>query len=830
MRTRSHCVVSAFLGLFFLVGCPPAEAGETQAPPADAAGEPDYAVVHTKTPPRIDGELDDGIWEETTFNDDLLYFSQKMYLKKEKAYPGTSFAVAADERSLYVAVRCDEPNLSRIRKSTHKRDSATFQDDSIELFIDPDRSGDHYFQIALSVTGGLFDTVCINCGARKRNDFNIKGSQSATRINERDWTAELAIPFLGLGVKADNQGLWHLNVCRNTRTVETHLGAVSWGTKGKETKWLGFHDPRIFRTIGGVPRPKYSRSEMEEVKVLRRVWQLDVKPGPKVIAMEPVHKVMYVANNMVVPNWFTSPVRGKEMLKQSTKFFLELPEGVDLLGVGGQGELDSVGLGRFAKNLYAFSVEGEVKHGAGRYTRFKIVPLRLHRTTRVLGPVYLSTSLEAGARRPIYFQAFHDGGKQPLQRSDLLVKTFPTPGMPQKLLAVIHWMSPCDYLAWPGMLDAYARLGFNSIPFNRAFVDQLYPSIRAFLDEARKRGMTVTSGLSAFHRLGRHKESSTVSLSAEKVYRDICPAYRGEYFWKEVDAVASWSAMVAAEYVMLDVECYGHGAVNGWNRRCRRCNDYIEESGLSPKEAMISLGSQIHRVTKQKLTEVFAKAGKKAPPLGWYNAVPGGEVYGDVFRFDDTYKSGDDFANPALYKSMKALVSGERIRHIRALLDAGNVIPHATMGYLDSFGWEVEYPTEWVYDNVLEIYGSGARGIGWFCFQKMEGSDLYYYARAMEAINPVAGLIYDSVPVEGVKASGMYSATAIRKGSSYLILVSEYEDGRSGKVTVTLPTSVSGRLTDLSHKQDLGKVNGRSVVADFRPGVKGAFTALYLIE
>ncbi|NQZ68879.1 MAG: hypothetical protein HRT89_12510 [Lentisphaeria bacterium] len=470
-----------------------------------------------------------------------------------------------------------------------------------------------------------------------------------------------------------------------------------------------------------------------------------------------------------------------------------------------------------------------MEHDGKAYMRYEFYPKKSHRSTRVIGPLYFKSNLKDGTRLPCYFQAIFDGGKQELQKCDILVKKFPTPGMPKKILAIIQWMGQADYLGWPDMLDSYEKLGFNSVPFGRAFTDKYYPPIKKFMSQARARGMTITSGLSSFHRLRYYDESRSVGNHDKKAH-DICPAYRGKHFWDEVHAVGDWSLQVNAEYVMLDVECYANGAKKGWRQECGRCNKVIAKSGLKPREAIISLGSEIHQVTKQYLSKVFTKAGKPVPKLAWYNAEPGGKVYNDCFRFDDTYKNGDDVACPSIYYSMKALVAGEKIRRIRALMDNGDIIPHATMGYLDTGGWEREYPSVWVHDQVLEIYGSGARGIAWFCFAKMEGSDLYYYAKAMQAINPVAELIYDSEPVKGVSAAGIYSATAIKKGDSYLILVSEYENGKSGKVKVTFPVSVSGRLTDLSHKKDLGKVEGKVIEFDFKPGAEGAFTALYLIK
>ena len=835
MKKYIRYYVSALLGVLFLVECSAQEIQKPQISTKTDTVAVDYVVTPATTPPRIDGVLNDAVWKEATFNNDFRYFSQRWYLKQVKSKPGTSFAISADQNSLYIAMRCLEPNLDKMVKVVTRRDGESFSDDSIEVFIDPDRSGDHYYQISLSVAGGLFDMVGIDSGNRKRNDFNVKGITTATKINEKDWTAELAIPFAGLGVKPDNDGIWHLNVCRNIRTVEFQFSSSSWGALEKGPRWKGFHDAKIFNNVGGIPKPDYTKSASKSVQLLRRKWKLDVKPGPKVFSMEPIHDVTYVANNLTVPNWFTTPVLKSDVSKKNTRFFLELPEGVNLVAAGTIANTGD-GLTKFSAQVYDVEIEKEIKRDGKLFTRYEVSVKTFYHKSRVIGPFYFTTKLEDGTRLPYYFQSVYDGNTQELQKSEILVKTFPTPGMPKKLLSLIHWIHPTAYMAWPDMLDSYTRLGFNSIPYNRGMVDALYPSAKTFLDQARETGMSVTAMHSAFHHLywSENKEVRSLYKDKEATQNEVCPAYRGPLFWKEVEDIATWAKILDSKVLMLDVECYGEGAFSGWNQLCTRCNDYIKNSGLSPREAIISLGSQIHRITKKAVNEAFIKDGKVPPLLSWYNAAPGGFIYTDCFRFDDTYKNGDDFSTPSLYKSMKALVSGEKIRKYRALMDEGNIFPHATMGFLDAAGMETEYPTEWVHDQVLEIYGSGARGIGWFAFQKMEGSDLFHYAKAMEAINPVAELIYDSAPLK-VDTSQGYSAHVLQgttpaTRNQYLILVSEYDEGKSGKVTVTFPMAVSGRLMDLSHKKDLGEVSGKSVDIDFKPGVEGAFTSLYRIK
>ena len=83
--------------------------------------KPAYTVVPTKTPPTIDGKIDDAVWQSAKFTE-LYAFVPLTEQKKTKADPATTFALSADNKNLYVAFRCMDPEMGKLKKIATERD------------------------------------------------------------------------------------------------------------------------------------------------------------------------------------------------------------------------------------------------------------------------------------------------------------------------------------------------------------------------------------------------------------------------------------------------------------------------------------------------------------------------------------------------------------------------------------------------------------------------------------------------------------------------------------------------------------------------------------
>jgi Carbohydrate family 9 binding domain-like/Laminin G domain len=794
--------------------------------PAD--DQPMVRSVSKGVAPVIDGRLDDPVWRKAKFMGGFVSFMQGA-----KANPDTEWAIMSDGKQIYIGVRCLDSNAARIAAKPRERDGMVFVDDSIELFIDPDASGDHYMQFALSAANVQFDSVITNFGLRPRQDFNAKWN-SATHIDEKGWTAEIAIPYTELMVKPGNPNYWQFNICRNSTTAQKKLEQTRWSTWGylmPGMKVAGFHDVRLRGFLAGLPAPSYTPKEKAGVLHRRNKWDLNEKPSGATICMLPVHKAIFVANNMVVPNLFISRAPGKDIVKAKTVCFLDLPAGITLLHVGGNDIAT-----RYAANpgLYEYSKAEIVKHDGVAYQRYRIEPKALHHGTKRLGPFYMKSSLADNQERAVYFKATWDGGEQKLQKARLITRTFPTPGQPKKIMASIGWMSPWIFFTWPEMLDSYEKLGFNTLAVQPPHKNSLKEEdVFAFADKARARGMKILFVESPFYSVRSNVKGNSTRKDGTPYpsIKDGCPSYRGELYKYSIDRIERYSRRLRPEIACFDIELYAAGSFRGKSGQCKRCADYVKQSGKDGADAMLDLGTEIMGDIKAALARGVKGTGAAVPLSGNYHTLPGGHIYQDTFKFDKMSAAGVvDYCEPVYYRSGRAKNTGQEIRSLRKHLKESNMIPWFTAGYVVSNG-NIEYPTEWVYDYTLEGYASGIRGQFWFFFAGFEGSDFFYYAKAMEAVNQVAEMVYDAKPLDGIECDKAgVSVTGLINKNQILLLVSDY--GKTpyvGPVTVTLPIKAKGQVWDLARKQVAGSVNGQKIVLKFAPGVKGAHTAIYRV-
>ncbi len=178
-------------------------------------------VARTNQPIRIDGVLDEEVWRNSPHIGGFI---------QNDPYPGqppteqTEVRLAFDDNALYIAVRCLDSRPETILSTTMARDGRPFDDDSLEIVIDPfhDRRSGYYLQ--LNAAGSMSDGRIIE---NRLADVSWDGIWDArTRIDERGWVAELEIPFKTLSFR-QGAGTWGFNIERTIARVN------------EESRWTG---------------------------------------------------------------------------------------------------------------------------------------------------------------------------------------------------------------------------------------------------------------------------------------------------------------------------------------------------------------------------------------------------------------------------------------------------------------------------------------------------------------------------------------------------------------------------------------------------------------
>ena len=191
------------LGILIITAC--------LATSAFARGQNSGRVIKAKwldTPPVIDGDLSDGVWEQAEIADNFYRVEGAHGVPAEL---GTKAMVMYDENTLYVGLHCDEPNMKALRETQTRRDAPVWRDDTVQVLLDTYHDQRNCYVLAVNTLGTQMD-------AKISNESNFDQAWDANweakvQKNGNHWTAEMAIPFSELRFDPEAT-TWGINFVR----------------------------------------------------------------------------------------------------------------------------------------------------------------------------------------------------------------------------------------------------------------------------------------------------------------------------------------------------------------------------------------------------------------------------------------------------------------------------------------------------------------------------------------------------------------------------------------------------------------------------------------
>lgn len=189
-RGRSLALAAAAL----LLG---AAAVARAAPPTEPGGiGRELSAQRASRPPAIDGVLDDEVWAQAAVVEG---FGQQVPKAGAPPSMATVARFAYDATRLYLAIECRDPEPRRIAAPLTRRDRVVEGD---WVAIEIDSLGDRKAAFGFGVYASNVQFDYIRSGDTAQDyDWDAVWI-SATRIDERGWTAELAIPLRTLRFRA----------------------------------------------------------------------------------------------------------------------------------------------------------------------------------------------------------------------------------------------------------------------------------------------------------------------------------------------------------------------------------------------------------------------------------------------------------------------------------------------------------------------------------------------------------------------------------------------------------------------------------------------------
>jgi hypothetical protein len=167
-----------------------------------------YNTRRAVTPPRIDGRIDDRIWESVEWSGDFLEHSPD---EGEAPTGQTAFKVLYDDQNIYMAFRARDPEPDKIADILARRDN--FPGDWVEVNIDSYFDHRTAFSFTASVSGTQGDEFISEDGNSWDGNWDPVW-RSQARKDGAGWTAEISIPLSQLRYNGREEQTWGLQVQR----------------------------------------------------------------------------------------------------------------------------------------------------------------------------------------------------------------------------------------------------------------------------------------------------------------------------------------------------------------------------------------------------------------------------------------------------------------------------------------------------------------------------------------------------------------------------------------------------------------------------------------
>lgn len=175
-------------------------------------------AIRTDTPPKIDGILDDEVWQHASVTTGLV---QREPDEGEPATERTTVQIAYDDEAIYVGILAYDSEPEKVVTRLYRRDELqVWEGDWVGVYFDPhhDHQTGRFFLI--SPSGALKDGII-----HSDDEFDATWDgvwQAKTTIHGKGWTVECKIPYHMLRFSPKEEYIWGVNVARRVHRKHEH--------------------------------------------------------------------------------------------------------------------------------------------------------------------------------------------------------------------------------------------------------------------------------------------------------------------------------------------------------------------------------------------------------------------------------------------------------------------------------------------------------------------------------------------------------------------------------------------------------------------------------
>ncbi len=178
-----------------------------------------YNIKKISSKLNIDGDLNESVWKNLNLADNFIQLEPNNG-KKERDNLKTEVKIFYDNKNIYFGIMMFDNYPDSILQELSKRDDDNKNFDAFEIYIDPFNNTQVEYNFMVTAAGVQIDKKLSKTGTDK--NWNAIW-YSAVKINDRGWSAEIAIPFSQIRFTDNNK--WALNMIRKIRR---HREKYSW--------------------------------------------------------------------------------------------------------------------------------------------------------------------------------------------------------------------------------------------------------------------------------------------------------------------------------------------------------------------------------------------------------------------------------------------------------------------------------------------------------------------------------------------------------------------------------------------------------------------------
>ncbi|MDA3891064.1 MAG: carbohydrate binding family 9 domain-containing protein, partial [Salinivirgaceae bacterium] len=169
-----------------------------------------YKATEIEIAPTIDGELNDEAWQNGEWLNDFTQFEP---YNAAATTQRTEFKILFDKDNLYIGMKAFDTSPDSIVQRLTRRDNP--DGDFMGIAFDSYHDLRTAFMFAVTAGGVKFDQMLTEDGENEDDSWNANWWVKVKMV-EDGWIAEIKIPFSQLRFENESDGVWGLQVFRQT--------------------------------------------------------------------------------------------------------------------------------------------------------------------------------------------------------------------------------------------------------------------------------------------------------------------------------------------------------------------------------------------------------------------------------------------------------------------------------------------------------------------------------------------------------------------------------------------------------------------------------------